>query len=111
MVAETGCILTGSMQVELQHIKGSTFRHNKTDIGEWAIIALPYELHRDPTNPFSIASSKRAFEGRYGNQWDILLKTIEIIHDRKGYYPPDDVMEAIMDLAPGGMVSLWDMAA
>lgn len=106
MVAETGCILTGSMMVELHHIRGSAYRHNKTALGEWAILALPYELHRDESNPFSLASSKRAFEGRYGNQWDILLATIERIHDRTGYYPPDPVMAAVLDLAPGGLVNL-----
>ena len=39
-VADLGCVVCGSTQVQIHHVLGATAKHNKIHIGEWFILPL-----------------------------------------------------------------------
>lgn len=75
---------------EVDHLYGSTYKHNKTQIGHWLVIPLCVICHRIKT-----------YEGRAGflrlcgcnplDRWQVMI-------NKYGKLPPKDEMEAINSL-------------
>lgn len=73
--ASTGCIVTGESEIQIHHIFGRKAKHNKIEIGEWAIIPLAIRLHDVGSNhPFNVTHWKKRFEIEFGSQKELLKK-------------------------------------
>jgi hypothetical protein len=98
-VADYGCAVTADSMVQIHHVKGATFRHNKVKIGHWYILPLCERLHDIKSNDtFNVTHNKTAFESRYGKQVDLFLGMVEDLEYFGADLPPVDVLNAIEDL-------------
>ena len=99
-VRECGCIITGNTQVQLHHIWGSKFKHNKIHIGNYAVLALSPELHDVSSNHVhNVTHNKNAFHFEFGSNAELFQKTIILVAENfnAGVQPPQKVIESILD--------------
>ena len=99
-VREAGCIITGSSLVHLHHMGGRALRHNKSDIGHYAVLALFFELHDVSSNdPLNVTHHKKAFHREYGSNAKLFKATIDevLLTNSDDVLPPENIIEAIID--------------
>jgi len=66
--------------VQLHHIFGRTAKHNKVDIGHWAVLVLPFELHDVSSgDPLNVTHCKKAFEREFGMQKDLCVLRYKLL--------------------------------
>ena len=73
-IIEQGCCICGN-DAEIHHIKGSSFKHNKTAIGNWYVLPLCPEHHR--LGAINVTQNKAHFEAIFGSQWELFLEVVE----------------------------------
>lgn len=91
LVKESACIECGAEYVIVDHMYGSTMRHNKVLIGMWALLPLCEQCDRVKT-----LGSHRAYLAFFGHTQAQAFKKLLTKIDAK-YHPPEDVINAIMD--------------
>lgn len=78
-IRDMGCILPGAHEFgangwQMHHIYGSKAKHNKVNIGEYAVLLLPWELHDVHSNhELNVTHHKNAFEEHYGMQKELCV--------------------------------------
>ena len=94
-----GAIPLGGYRYELHHVKGATFKHNKTHIGEWWVLPIDFDLHNVMSrNPLNVTHFKKRFESEYGTQKELFLSMVEQIENEDGIkYVPFEAISAIID--------------
>lgn len=97
-----GCLVSRSPYCEIHHIVGASAKRQKIWVGQWSVLPLHYRYHRDPECKVNVTEHKRMFEALFGNQWDILVKVINKFQRQGRPIPPEEVILAIHQLAPGG---------
>jgi len=99
-VRQCGCIITNSEQVQIHHIWGSKFKHNKIHVGNYAVLALNPELHDVSSNhELNVTHHKKAFHEAYGSNARLFEKTLYKVAEKFGneVIPPSHVIESILD--------------
>ncbi len=74
------------------HCEGATFRHNKILVGHWFCIGLCEQCDNIITN-----GSRRDFVKKFGPQSNYWRDSRWDFADETGFFPPQDVFDAIMD--------------
>jgi len=84
---------------QMHHVKGRSFKHNKTAIGHWFLLPVPFDLHDVSSNhPHNVTHHKHKFTERFGNQSQIFMDILKMMDwNEIDYTIPDDVVAAIMD--------------
>lgn len=90
MVADYGCVVTREKPVQLHHVFGRTYKHEKVLIGPWYILPLVHRLHDVSSNhPHNVTHWPKKFAKEYGYQQDLFLRMCEAIQ-RNGRQLPFD---------------------
>lgn len=90
-VKEQPCIITGEHGVIVDHMYGSSFRHNRVLIGMWALLPLSPSVDSVKTN-----GSHRAYLSAFGEtQAQSFMRLMETCPNE--LKPPQDVIDAIED--------------
>ena len=99
-VADYGCVVTREPQVQIHHVKGRTFKHDKVLIGPWYILPLTPRLHDvGSNNAFNVTHWKKRFEIEYGTQNQLFFQMVNAMLEQGQEVPvPDDVLDAIAKL-------------
>lgn len=115
---ELGCMVTGlNGEIEIHHVVGSSFKHNKVPIGNWYVIPLHVTMHR--TGMCNVTTHKQAFcdyviKSRAFDatedmtpievQRQVFLAALELYEETYGedHPVPAEVMDAILDLKTRG---------
>jgi len=79
----TGCIVTGATDgVQIHHVKGRKFRHNKQLIGPIFILPLHMDLHMaSGRSPYAYHKNKRGFIKEFGKPSDLFEQCLAKIED------------------------------
>ena len=99
LVREQGCIVTGQNDVQIHHVLGRTYKHNKVLIGPWYILPLCMRLHDVHSNsPFNVTHYPKRFAIEFGEQRNLFVTMCEILAS-DGFELPfnEDVIYAIAD--------------
>jgi hypothetical protein len=69
-VASYGCVVTRESQpIQVHHVFGRTYKHNKKLIGIWVILPLAFRLHDVSSNDeFNVTHFRKNFARKYGYQ-------------------------------------------
>ncbi len=84
--------------MQLHHVKGRSFKHNKTAIGHEFILPVPFDLHDVSSNhDLNVTHHKHAFTDEFGKQGK-LFNIMATDMDEQGYMTPDlEVCVSIME--------------
>ena len=87
----------GRVDIQRHHVLGKTAKQNKTPIGHWFIIPVPFELH-DPNmkNEHHVGHCKKAFVKRFGAQREIFDTMYQSMKDEGYNVPNNNIYSAIM---------------
>lgn len=90
-VAEYGCVITGSPNVQIHHCVGRTAKSNKVAVGHWFILPLSVELHDVSSNHrYNITHNKNAFIDEFGKESDLFMNMfVELIKQESESPFPD----------------------
>jgi hypothetical protein len=82
--------------IQRHHVVGRTYIQNKTPIGHWFILPIPYEMH-DPNvdHPEHVAKCPVKFKSKYGNQRDLFSTMIDSMLHQGYKMPHSEVLNAI----------------
>lgn len=90
-VKQQPCIQSFEQPVIVDHMYGSTFRHNKVLIGMWALLPLSEYCDKVKTN-----GSHRAYLEKFGEtQAQSYMRLLETCPEE--LMPPQEVIDAIKD--------------
>lgn len=82
MVAEYGCVITRSPQVQLHHPLGRSYVIDKSKIGEIFVNPLHWNLHDVWSNdPLNVTHHRKAFVEEYGRECDLFAAMCQKIGD------------------------------
>ena len=92
-----GCCITGATNgVQIHHVKGRKFKHNKVLIGGHFILPLHYDLHMvTGAHPNAYHKNKRGFIEEFGQPRDLWLKCYTKVQDL--YNIEESIINSIMD--------------
>jgi len=78
-----GCIVTGATNnVEIHHVKGRKFKHNKELIGPIFIIPLHEDLHMiTGKHPNAYHKNKKGFIREFGDPRDMFQRCLVMLED------------------------------
>lgn len=97
-VAEFGCVVTGSVEIQIHHCVGSTAKQNKIPIGHWFILPLNWRLHDISSGaPDNITLNKREFEWRHGTEKELFAYMVNAFKAVGKYTPPTEILTAIQE--------------
>ena len=97
IVADHGPLIHGA-GMQIHHVCGRTYKHNKVLIGPWFIIPLPFELHDVSSNhPQNVTHYKHRFTDGYGLQSELFAEMVERLRDRGIEVPDQEILDAIKD--------------
>lgn len=87
----------GRIDIQRHHVLGKTAKQNKTLIGPWFIIPVPFELH-DPNmkNEHHVGHCKKAFVKRFGAQRDIFSVMYHSMKESGFNVPNEHIYNTIM---------------
>ena len=75
LVAGYGCVVSRESGIQLHHVKGRSYKHNKQLIGPWFILPLAFRYHDvSSDNPFNVTHWPKRFEIEFGRQKDLFLR-------------------------------------
>ncbi len=78
VVRAHGCIITGQNDVELHHIFGRKYKHNKLLIGPWGILPICKRLHNVMSNhPMNVTHFRHRFTAEFGTQRSLFAKLLD----------------------------------
>lgn len=99
LVREQGCIITGQNDVQLHHVHGRTYKHNKVLIGPWFILPLCCELHDvGSNNPNNVTHYPKDFANAFGLQKDLFATMCRDLVLEGNVLPfPQEVIDSIQD--------------
>ena len=104
MVRGMGCVITGANNdVEVHHVKGRTYKHNKTLIGNVYMLPLHKDYHMvTGSHPNAYHKNKNGFIDEFGDPRELFEKFVLVYliveHQDKnivGDYITEDQLEAI----------------
>ena len=83
----------------LHHVKGRSFKHQKTQVGHDFIIPVPIALHDVHSNhPLNVTHHKHAFTDAFGSQgsiYQVMVSSMSLL----GYpVPGEEILNIIGDL-------------
>jgi len=94
--AKHGPVVKGHGRVQIHHVVGPTYVHNKVPIGHWFLLPLPFELHDVSSNhPCNVTHFRKRFTEEHGEQRILFELMCEIIRAEGGTLPPDEALQAI----------------
>ena len=100
LVRSTGCCVTGATNgVQIHHVKGRTYKHNKVHIGGVYILPLHESVHMvTGSHPKAWHKGKRHFIREFGHPYDLFRGVVESLdfEDWKKYVTQDQYA-SIMD--------------
>lgn len=99
-LADYGCVVSRERQpIQLHHVMGRTYKHNKVLIGPWYVLPLAFRYHDvSSDNPFNVTHYRKKFAIEKGYQRDLFRKMCLDMIELGVTIPFDqDVMDAIMD--------------
>ena len=102
LVRSTGCCVTGATNgVQIHHVKGRTYKHNKVHIGGVYILPLHESVHMvTGSHPNAYHKNKHGFIEEFGLPsflWVEVLRRVEE-HTDTNQYVSTDQYDAIRDL-------------
>ena len=86
MVADFGCVITGSSYIHIHHPLGRKYRIDKCEIGGIFVLPLSVHLHDNGDHPFNVTMRRKAFVEEYGRECDLFADMCQKI----GELPFDD---------------------
>jgi len=98
--ASWGCAVTRERSVQLHHVKGRKYKHNKVLIGPWYILPLTHRLHDvGSNNQFNVTHWPKRFEIEFGTQQKLFLDMVATMLEYGQEIPvPAEVLEAIGEI-------------
>ena len=97
-VREYGCVVTRRCDVQLHHVAGRTYRHNKVHIGRYFILPLCWDLHDVHSNhPHNVTHWRHTFTDEYGTQRDLFAQMCADMQEDGLEIPPTNILEVIAD--------------
>jgi|TARA_R110000851_G_scaffold326213_1_gene494663 hypothetical protein len=82
--------------IQLHHVMGRSAKQNKTPIGHWFIIPIPFDLHDvGSSHMHNVTHHKHSFTNRFGNQRDLFNDMVNDMRMEMYQLPPTEVLEAI----------------
>lgn len=100
LVRSTGCCVTGATNdVEIHHVKGRTYKHNKVHIGGVYILPLHKSVHMvTGSHPCAWHKDKHGFISAFGSPKELFNKVLDqLCFERYEYYVSRDQILSIMD--------------
>jgi len=99
IIAEYGPVIEGSGPIQLHHVVGRTYKHNKVLIGPWFVLPLPWQYHDVHSNdPLNVTHYRHRFTDFFGQQSELFNKMCVDMENSGIVLPFDNaVMAAIMD--------------
>ncbi len=99
IVADYGCVVSRESRIQVHHVMGRTYKHNKVLIGPWYVLPLAIRYHDVHSNHFAnVTHWPKRFAIEYGYQQDLFKKMCLNMIELGVTIPFDsDVMDAIMD--------------
>lgn len=92
-----GCVVTGQLNIQMHHLEGREFHHQKIHVGHWWQIPLAFHLHDVSSNdPLCVTHHKNAFHEQYGQPNELLRKSAEACR-RVGIDYPEQMLELADD--------------
>ncbi len=97
MVADSGCIVTGSSEIQIHHAVGRTYKKDKVVIGEIFILPLWVHLHDVSSNhPLNVTHHRKAFIKEYGLESELFEQMCQRIESHDVVLPfPEIYRETI----------------
>lgn len=94
---ELGCCVTGvNFGVQIHHVVGRKFKHNKTLIGGHYILPLHHDLHMvTGSHPAAYHKNKHRFIEEFGHPRDLWLKCYTSVQDSHSI--DESIIDSIMD--------------
>lgn len=76
---------------EIHHIKGAKYKLKvggiTTQVGNWMVLNLCYDCHRNPAINYCVDLHKKKFEQKFDSQRNLLLKNYEQYSKETGQEP------------------------
>lgn len=83
---------------QIHHVVGRKGKHNKTLIGPWFILYLPWRYHDVASNdPLNVTHWKHEFTDAFGLQSKLFAQRVELIHNAGLEIPDKSILDAIAD--------------
>lgn len=96
IVAQFGCVVSGESIIQIHHVFGRTYKHNKVLIGPWYVLPLAFRYHDvSSDNPFNVTHYPKQFAIEKGYQRDLFGKMVNKLQEHGYPVPPPDVLKAI----------------
>lgn len=78
MARRAGCVITGATnEIEIHHVKGRTYKHNKVLIGPLFILPLHKDYHRvTAKNDNAYHKNKHGFIAEFGRPSDLFVRWV-----------------------------------
>lgn len=100
-VANYGCVVTRELPVQLHHVLGRSYVHNKEHIGIWYILPLTPRLHDVGSNhEHNVTHWPKRFAAAYGYQRDLFLQMVQSLRQQGVEIPFDGVILAAIASSP-----------
>jgi hypothetical protein len=98
-VADYGCVVSGESSVEVHHVYGRTYKHNKILIGHLYVLPLAVRYHNVYSNHFAnVTHWPKRFGIEFGYQRDLFRKMcLSMIEDGIEVPISPEEMDAILD--------------
>lgn len=92
MVAEFGCVITGTTQIQLHHSCGRKYVKDKFAIGELFVLPLWFELHDISSDkPWNITHHRKEFVKVYGMERELFKGMVDKMVDKGLEIPFDQI--------------------
>lgn len=97
-VREQGCIITGRNDVQIHHVVGRSYKHNKVLIGPWFILPLCWYLHDVHSNSkHNVTHFRHNFTRVYGFQRDLFANMVKTMQNQGYEVPETTILQAISE--------------
>ena len=101
LIRSFGCIITGAdNDIQIHHVKGRKYKHNKQLIGPYYVFPLHESLHlRDAEHPKAFHKGKHAFYEEFGSRQYLWTKVyLQLMnHNPEIYGFTNSIQDSIMD--------------
>lgn len=85
-------------RIQYHHVVGKSYKQNKTHIGYYFLLPLPWSLHDiDSNDQLNVTHFRKRFVAAHGTQRELYFKMIEMMKFEGMALPPTTVLAAIAD--------------
>jgi len=96
MVADFGCVITGSSEVVLHHSVGRAYVKDKVQIGELFVLPLERIMHDNGDYPLNVTHHRKDFVEAFGMERDLFKEMVDKMVDNGLEIPFDDIFLKII---------------